>query len=120
MRRCTQASICPASRPSSGKASGRGSTATRAFRENDRTTGTGLDGWLKERGFRRLFLCGLATDFCVFWSAQDGRSLGYEVFVIEDASSAIAAPTESGTTLEAARRAMVDAGVQLVASTDLG
>ncbi len=91
-----------------------------AFRENDRRTGTGLDGWLKERGFRRLFLCGLATDFCVFWSAQDGRSLGYEVFVIEDASRAIAAPAKSGTTLDAARRAMRDAGVQLVASSDLG
>ncbi len=91
-----------------------------AFRENDRTTGTGLDGWLKERGFRRLFLCGLATDFCVFWSAQDGRSLGYEVFVIDDASRGIGAPTESGTTLEAARRAMLDAGVQLVDSADLG
>ena len=37
-----------------------------AFRENDRKTGTGLDGWLKERGFKRLFLCGLATDYCVF------------------------------------------------------
>ncbi len=90
-----------------------------AFRENDRTTGTGLDGWLKERGFRRLFFCGLATDFCVFWSAQDGRSLGYEVFVIDDASRGIGAPTASGTTLEAARRAMLDAGVQLVASADL-
>ena len=91
-----------------------------AFRENDRATGTGLDGWLKERGFRRLFLCGLATDYCVFWSALDGRSLGYEVFVVEDASRGIAAPTESGTTLDAARRSMLEAGVQLVASADLG
>ena len=92
-----------------------------AFRENDRKTGTGLDGWLRERGFRRLFLCGLATDFCVFWSAQDARALGYEVVVIEDACRGIAAPTGSGgTTLDAARRAMAESGVQLIGSADLG
>ena len=91
-----------------------------AFRENDRETGTGLDGWLRERGFERLFLCGLATDFCVFWSAQDARALGYEVFVIEDACRGIGAPAAGGTTLDAARRAMIEAGVQLIASTDLG
>ncbi len=92
-----------------------------AFRENDRNTGTGLDGWLRDRGFRRLFLCGLATDFCVFWSAQDGRALGYEVVVIEDACRGIGAPAaESGTTMEAARHAMLAGGVQLIRSTDLG
>ncbi len=91
-----------------------------AFRENDRTTGTGLGGWLKERGFGRLFLCGLATDFCVFWSAQDARALGYEVAVIEDACRGIGAPAGEGTTLDVARRVLRDAGVQLVRAADLG
>ncbi len=92
-----------------------------AFRENDRKTGTGLDGWLRERGFKRLFLCGLATDFCVFWSVQDARALGYAVFVIDDACRGIAAPAGSGgTTLDAARRTMAQSGVQFLRSTDLG
>ena len=49
------------------------------FFENDRRTATGLDGWLRQRGFRRIFLAGLATDFCVAWSAEDAARLGYEV-----------------------------------------
>jgi len=55
-----------------------------AFFENDRRTPTGLAGYLRERGLRRLFLAGLATDFCVAWSALDGRRLGFEVTVIAD------------------------------------
>ena len=55
------------------------------FFENDRTTATGLDGWLRQRGVTRLFLCGLATDFCVGWSAEDAVRLGYEVVVVLDA-----------------------------------
>ena len=46
-----------------------------AFRDNDRTSTTGVGGWLKERGFRRVFLCGLALDYCVLWSALDARDL---------------------------------------------
>ena len=91
-----------------------------AFRDNDRVSTTGLGGWIRERGFRRLFLCGLALDFCVFWSAQDARALGYEVFVVEDACRAIAAPKPSGeTTLGEARRTMRDGGVQLIGIADL-
>ncbi|MGE0226820.1 MAG: bifunctional nicotinamidase/pyrazinamidase, partial [Acetobacteraceae bacterium] len=59
------------------------------FFENDRRTPTGLDGWLRQRGFQRLFLAGLATDFCVAWSAEDAIGLGYDVFVIEDACRGI-------------------------------
>ena len=92
-----------------------------AFRENDRKTGTGLHGWLGERGFKRLFLCGLATDYCVFWSAQDARALGYAVFVVEDACRGIGAPApDGGTTMDAARRAMAEAGISLVRTSDLG
>ena len=59
------------------------------FRENDRTTPTGLAGYLRERGLKRLFLCGLATDFCVAWTAEDGRALGFETVVVEDATRPI-------------------------------
>lgn len=56
-----------------------------AFLENDHTTPTGLGGYLRERGLRRLFLCGLAWDYCVGFSALDGAALGFEMFVIDDA-----------------------------------
>jgi len=60
-----------------------------AFFENDRATPTGLAGYLRERGITRIFLCGLAYDFCVGYSALDARRLGLEVFVIKDACRAI-------------------------------
>lgn len=56
-----------------------------AFLEADRRTRTGLAGYLTERGLTRLFLTGLATDYCVRWSALDARAAGFETFVIEDA-----------------------------------
>jgi nicotinamidase/pyrazinamidase len=55
-----------------------------ALYENDRTTPTGLTGYLRERGFSRLFLAGLALDFCVRYSAEDARREGFAVFVVED------------------------------------
>jgi nicotinamidase/pyrazinamidase len=57
-----------------------------AFLENDHFTPTGLAGYLRERGLTRLFLCGLAYDFCVRYSAIDGKALGFETIVIEDAT----------------------------------
>jgi nicotinamidase/pyrazinamidase len=60
-----------------------------AFVEADRKTSTGLAGYLKERGFESLFVCGLATDFCVAWTAFDARAAGFEVSVVEDACRAI-------------------------------
>jgi nicotinamidase/pyrazinamidase len=57
-----------------------------AFLENDHTTPTGLAGYLRERNLQRLFLCGLAYDFCVRYSAIDGHNLGFETIVIEDAT----------------------------------
>lgn len=60
-----------------------------AFFENDRTTATGLAGYLRERGLTRVFLCGLAYDFCVGFSALDARRLGFETVVIRDACRAI-------------------------------
>lgn len=59
------------------------------FLEADRKTTTGLAGYLRERGLQQLFFCGLATDFCVFWSALDARAAGFDATVIEDACRAI-------------------------------
>ena len=60
-----------------------------AFFENDHTTPTGLDGYLRERGFRRVFLAGLAYDYCVHYSAIDARRAGFETIVLRDACRAI-------------------------------
>ena len=60
-----------------------------AFLEADRRTSTGLAGYLRERGLKALYFCGLATDFCVAWSALDARAAGFEATVIEDACRAI-------------------------------
>jgi nicotinamidase/pyrazinamidase len=60
-----------------------------AFRENDRMTRTGLDGYLKARGLTRLVLCGVALDYCVAWSAIDARQSGFNVAVVLEATAAI-------------------------------
>ncbi|MGO9339631.1 MAG: bifunctional nicotinamidase/pyrazinamidase [Terracidiphilus sp.] len=60
-----------------------------AFFENDRTKATGLGGYLRERGLTRVFLAGLAYDFCVGYSALDARRLGFEAIVLRDACRAI-------------------------------
>ena len=82
------------------------------FLEADRTTTTGLAGYLKEKGLRELFVCGLATDFCVGWTALDARATGFEVAVIEDACRAI----DLEGSLARAWRDMADAGVRRVSS----
>jgi nicotinamidase/pyrazinamidase len=88
-----------------------------AFFENDRQTSTGLDGWLRQRGFSRLVLCGLATDFCVAWSAEDAARLGFSVTIVEDACRGIGLPTPDGrTTIQAARDRLVELGVRFVHS----
>ncbi len=60
-----------------------------AFLEADRKTSTGLAGYLREHGVKRLVFCGLATDFCVAWSALDARAAGFDATVIEDACRGI-------------------------------
>jgi nicotinamidase/pyrazinamidase len=91
-----------------------------AFVENDRATTTGLDAYLKARGFRRIFLAGLATDFCVGYSAEDAASLGYAVFVIEDACRGIGIPLPDGsTTLDAMRERLMAKGVRFVCASAL-
>ena len=92
-----------------------------AFFENDRQTPTGLEAWLRQRGFSRVFLCGLATDFCVAWSAEDAARLGFTVIVIEDACRGIGLPTPDGrTTMEAARDRLTALGVRFANSEGVG
>jgi nicotinamidase/pyrazinamidase len=87
-----------------------------AFVENDRATRTGLGGYLRERGFRRVFLAGLAFDFCVLWSAEDARRLDFSVVVIEDACRSL----DLGGSEAAARDRMRAAGVELALSGAIG
>ena len=86
-----------------------------AFLEADRKTATGLAGYLKERGLARLFVCGLATDFCVAWTALDARAAGFDTTVIEDASRAI----DLEGSLSRAWADMTAAGVKRISSGQL-
>jgi len=80
-----------------------------AFFENDHATPTGLGGYLRERGIGRLTLAGLATDFCVAYSALDAAKLGFAVTVAMDACRAI----DLGGSLAAMTEKMKDAGVRI-------
>ncbi|HTW69126.1 MAG TPA: bifunctional nicotinamidase/pyrazinamidase [Acetobacteraceae bacterium] len=92
-----------------------------AFFENDRKTPTGLDGWLRQRGLKRLFIAGLATDFCVAWSAEDAARLGYAVTVLEDACRGIGIPLgQDRTTMDAAREKLTALGVRFTLSDEVG
>jgi nicotinamidase/pyrazinamidase len=81
-----------------------------AFRENDRKTPTGLAGYLRERGFERVRVCGLATNVCVFFSAVDARAAGFETTVALRASRGI----DHDGSLAKALAAMREAGVVLL------
>jgi nicotinamidase/pyrazinamidase len=85
-----------------------------AFLEADRKTRTGLEGYLEERGVKRVFVCGLATDFCVAWTALDARKSGFAAAVVEDACRAI----DMQGSLAAARAKMKKAGVASVLAAD--
>ena len=80
-----------------------------AFRENDRLTPTGLAGYLRERGLERVTMCGLATDFCVAFSAIDGREAGFEVTVVTGACRGI----DIDGSVARAMRSMSEAGVSV-------
>ena len=86
-----------------------------AFFENDRTTPTGLGGALRDRGVTNLFMVGLATDFCVAFSALDAARLGFHCRVIMDCCRAI----DLDGSLAAMQAQMQDAGVDLITSGDL-
>lgn len=84
-----------------------------AFFENDRTTPTGLSGYFKARRLTRAFVAGLATDFCVRYSAIDARTEGFDVVLVEDACRGL----DQGGSLNAAMIAMKEAGVRMVPSS---
>lgn len=86
-----------------------------AFTEADGKTTTGLAGYLKARKLKRIFVVGLATDFCVAWSALDARKAGFETYVIEDACRGI----DTQGSLAKAWSDMKKAGVKRIQSGDL-
>ena len=85
------------------------------FFENDRRTPTGLGGYARERGFMRIVLAGLATDFCVRYSAEDARRLGFAVVVVDDACRAI----DTNGSLAAAYGSFQAAGVTVASSANI-
>src|ERR1700677_5112848 len=86
-----------------------------AFLENDHTTPTGLAGYLRERNLSRLFLCGLAYDFCVRYSAIDGKTLGFETIVIEDATR----PVNLSSSIAETNTALASANITRIHSNSL-
>ncbi len=86
-----------------------------AFFENDHATATGLGGYLREMGLRRVFLAGLAYDYCVGYSALDARRLGLPAFVLRDACRAIGL----GDSVAAIEAQFAEAGVAVLESAEL-
>jgi len=86
-----------------------------AFYEADGKTPTGLTGYLRDRGLKQVFLVGLATDFCVAWSAMDARKAGFGALVIEDACRGI----DADGSLAKAWKDMLGAGVKRIQSADV-
>jgi nicotinamidase/pyrazinamidase len=86
-----------------------------AFFENDHTTATGLTGYLRERGFTRIVLAGLAFDFCVRYSAEDAHRQGFAVTVVEDACRSI----DVEGSVAATRQRFAELGIATVAAADV-
>lgn len=84
------------------------------FTENDKKTDTGLSGYLHNAGLTRIFICGLALDYCVFWSVMDGVRKGFETIVVPDLCRGI-----SGETVSRALKDMTDAGAGYTGLRDL-
>lgn len=87
-----------------------------AFFDNDRTTPTGLTAYLRERGFERVFVTGLALDFCVRYTAEDARRMGFATVVVGDACRAI----DMAGSLAAAQTSFADLGIASVDAAALG
>jgi nicotinamidase/pyrazinamidase len=86
-----------------------------AFEEADHKTATGLAGYLKARGIKTVYVTGLATDFCVAWTAMDARKAGFEAYVVEDATRGI----DLNGSLAAAWKQMAAKGVKRIQSADI-
>jgi nicotinamidase/pyrazinamidase len=87
-----------------------------AFVENDRRTSTGLAGYLRERGFTRIFVAGLAFDFCVRYSAEDGHREGFAVTVVEDACRGI----DVAGSMAQTRRCLAELDISCIAAETIG
>jgi nicotinamidase/pyrazinamidase len=85
-----------------------------AFTENDQKTDTGLAGYLENVSLKRIFVCGLALDYCVAWSAMDGKKKGFETFVIPELCKGIAPET-----VQKAETEMKQMGIRFVTPKDL-
>jgi len=85
------------------------------FFEADHKTPTGLGGYLTQRGVKKVFVAGLATDFCVAWTAVDARNIGFETYVVEDACRGI----DTQGSLAKAWADMAEHGVKRITSADL-
>mgnify|MGYP003343067263 FL=1 len=81
-----------------------------AFFENDKSTTTGLEGYLVKKEIKRLYLCGLAFDYCVFYSALDGINVGFDVYVFQDLTKAI----NLNNSEKLARKTMIEKGIKLI------
>lgn len=86
-----------------------------AFEEADRKTSAGLAGYLRQRGIKTVFVTGLATDFCVAWTALDAKRMGFETYVVEDACRAI----DLNGSLAAAWKQMTSKGIRCIQSNDI-
>lgn len=86
-----------------------------AFLEADQKTTTGLAGYLRECGIETVYVVGIATDFCVAWTAMDAVKLGFQTYVIEDATAAI----DLNGSLQQAWKAMQDLGVYRIQANDI-
>jgi len=87
-----------------------------AFFENDRKTATGLEGWVKGLGIKVILIGGLATDYCVFFSAMDAKNLGFETIIVSDAARGVGLPQGS---VEKAVEKMKSAGIVFKTSAEL-
>ncbi len=85
-----------------------------AFFENDRETTTGLTGYLKQKSVKRIFLLGLASEYCVAYSALDGVSEGFETYIFKDAISAL-----GGEQYEIMLKKQRNAGVQFITTSNI-
>ena len=86
------------------------------FRDNDKKSSTGLDGFLRGKGISRIFVCGLALDYCVFFTAADGVDMGFEVLAITDLTRAVGEPVNS---ISDALEEMTKRNIQFIKSDSL-
>lgn len=86
------------------------------FLNNDHKSETGLDGYLRSRGVKRIYVCGLAADYCAYFTAADGAEKGFEVFFLSDLSNPVGSPPDS---VEKAIQDMQNKGVRFVKSRNV-